>query len=393
VYPSQWQYSKHANPDAQYTRTSCAPCHNGMGFIEYVKGGKVGLDEEPDDNYDISCAVCHSPHDATNEYQLRTLETSLGNGTVVSSGGLGTLCMNCHKSRRDGEEYVQDPGNYSSHFGPHHGPQADVLMGQNIPTFASEVLPSPNHYGTLTDACVDCHMYEKGSHGEHDEDGDLNTSGMHSFSMVSQKGVDNVSACYCHGDFGSNFDDLVTGDHDGNGVEEGIQTEVHGLLDTLLQYIPHDEDGHPVIEDSNLVTPDQAKAAYIYLCAYEDRSFGIHNPKYTVALLQNTIEYMKGASAVENITYSPVEYELSQNYPNPFNPTTQINFAIKKAGKVEIKVYDVLGKEVATLVNKEMTPGKYTADFDASNLASGIYIYRIVAGNEFAQVKKMVLIK
>jgi hypothetical protein len=360
----------------------------------YVNGGKTGLDEEPDANYDISCAVCHNPHDATIENQLRTVQVTLSDGSEIMEAGKGALCMNCHKSRRDGEEYVQDPGNYSSHYGPHHGPQADILTGQNIPTFAMEPLPSAAHYATLLDdACVDCHMYEKGDHGEHDEDGDLNTSGMHSFAMVSQKGVDNVSACYCHGDFGAKFDDLKTGDHDGDGVEEGIQTEVHGLLEQLLEYIPHDETGHPIIEDSSLVTPDQAKAAYIYLCVYEDHSFGIHNPEYVIAQLQSAIAYMSGASAVEDIAVSPLEYELSQNYPNPFNPTTQINYSIKKAGKVEIKVYDVLGKEVATLVNKEVTPGKYTADFDASNLASGIYVYRIVAGTEFTAVKKMVLLK
>ncbi|MCC6865701.1 MAG: T9SS type A sorting domain-containing protein [Ignavibacteria bacterium] len=89
----------------------------------------------------------------------------------------------------------------------------------------------------------------------------------------------------------------------------------------------------------------------------------------------------------------PNYYSLSQNYPNPFNPSTQIKFSVPKAVNVTLKVYDVLGKEVATLVNNELRqPGFYTADFNASNLASGIYFYRIDAG-EFSSVKKMMLVK
>ena len=88
----------------------------------------------------------------------------------------------------------------------------------------------------------------------------------------------------------------------------------------------------------------------------------------------------------------PNYYSLSQNYPNPFNPTTQIKYSVPKAVNVSLKIFDVLGKEVATLVNETKQPGFYTADFNASNLASGIYFYRIDAG-EFSSVKKMMLVK
>jgi len=88
----------------------------------------------------------------------------------------------------------------------------------------------------------------------------------------------------------------------------------------------------------------------------------------------------------------PNYYSLKQNYPNPFNPSTKISYTIPKAGDVQLKVYDMLGREVATLVNETKQPGIYAVDFNASNLASGIYFYRIQSG-DFTAVKKMVLVK
>ncbi len=88
----------------------------------------------------------------------------------------------------------------------------------------------------------------------------------------------------------------------------------------------------------------------------------------------------------------PRENKLFDNYPNPFNPTTQIKYSINENGLVTLKVYDILGKEVAELVNEEKQAGTYTVSFDASNLASGIYIYSINANN-FHQTKKMLLLK
>ncbi len=88
----------------------------------------------------------------------------------------------------------------------------------------------------------------------------------------------------------------------------------------------------------------------------------------------------------------PTAYKLEQNYPNPFNPTTSITFAMPVAGNVELKVYDLLGKEVASLVSGNLTAGTHVVPFDASVLASGVYIYKITAGS-FIDSKKMVLIK
>ena len=88
----------------------------------------------------------------------------------------------------------------------------------------------------------------------------------------------------------------------------------------------------------------------------------------------------------------PLEYALEQNYPNPFNPATTIRFQLPKDGMVTLKVYDILGAEVKTLVNEEKIAGKYEVSFNASSLASGVYIYRLQA-NEYISVKKMVMLK
>jgi hypothetical protein len=85
-------------------------------------------------------------------------------------------------------------------------------------------------------------------------------------------------------------------------------------------------------------------------------------------------------------------FSLKQNYPNPFNPVTTIAYTIKELGFVQIRVYDILGKEVSTLVNEEKPAGSYEVEFDASDLSSGIYFYQLKAG-EFAATKKLILLK
>ena len=86
------------------------------------------------------------------------------------------------------------------------------------------------------------------------------------------------------------------------------------------------------------------------------------------------------------------DYNLSQNYPNPFNPSTKISWQSPVAGHQTLKVYDVLGNEVATLVNEYRNAGSYEVDFNASSLSSGIYFYQLRAGS-YTQTKKMILIK
>jgi photosystem II stability/assembly factor-like uncharacterized protein len=107
-----------------------------------------------------------------------------------------------------------------------------------------------------------------------------------------------------------------------------------------------------------------------------------------------TISKMTGipVSVNDPVSNIPSAYKLWQNYPNPFNPVTGITYALPLSGNVELKVYDVLGKEVAEIVNSYMTAGVHNISFDASSLASGVYIYKLTSGS-FTESKKMVLIK
>ena len=104
-----------------------------------------------------------------------------------------------------------------------------------------------------------------------------------------------------------------------------------------------------------------------------------------------TVEYGL-ITGVANNTILANEFKLSQNYPNPFNPATTINYTIPKSGLVTLKVFDILGKEVASLVNGMVTAGSHSVNFNASQLSSGVYFYRIESGN-FVDTKKMFLLK
>jgi hypothetical protein len=88
----------------------------------------------------------------------------------------------------------------------------------------------------------------------------------------------------------------------------------------------------------------------------------------------------------------PTAFELKQNYPNPFNPTTVVSYQVPVARNVRLSIYDLLGCEVALLVNEQKAPGSYTARFDASGLATGAYVYRMTAG-DFVQTRRMMLVK
>jgi hypothetical protein len=99
-----------------------------------------------------------------------------------------------------------------------------------------------------------------------------------------------------------------------------------------------------------------------------------------------------GTVDVKPVNAVPEAYRLSQNYPNPFNPSTTIKFALPHAGPVTLRVYNVLGEEVVTLISGEHPAGTFEASWDASGLPSGVYFYRLTAG-EYIQTKKMVLMK
>jgi hypothetical protein len=113
---------------------------------------------------------------------------------------------------------------------------------------------------------------------------------------------------------------------------------------------------------------------------------------YVSSFIKDGINLLLIPTDVKDKPVLPKEYKLLQNYSNPFNPSTKIGYELPNAGFVELKVFDVLGNEVANLVNGEMNAGRHEITFNAKNLSSGMYFYRIKAGN-FVKTMKMILMK
>ncbi len=386
--PVEWEHSAHATGVNFFTSPpSCTPCHNGQSFINQTKG----ITQSVSTIIPITCATCHDPHDATNEHQLRVVTTKLINGVVVDDAGSGGLCINCHKARANAVSYVPNYLSNLAHFGPHHGPQGDMLIGTNGYTWGQTLDKSP-HYADVENACVGCHMYPAAS-----VNGNI-PAGNHTFSMVDGAGNDNVLACAnCHGNVGTHFSDkklYINGnaDLDRNGVAEGMQIEIDGLMLQLAKLLP--PVGQAAINPIDSTwTLDQAGALFNYTLIAEDKSRGIHNPRYTVGLLYLSIGKLGGIVSVDDLNSDlPVDYTLSNNYPNPFNPTTTIDFTLPEQTNAKIVIYDALGNQVDVLTDGVRAPGKYSVKWNASNYASGIYFYKLEAGN-FVKVQKMVLMK
>jgi len=138
----------------------------------------------------------------------------------------------------------------------------------------------------------------------------------------------------------------------------------------------------------------QGKGTTTQIQSYSFVDNNVQAGKYQYRLKQIDLDGSYSISSIVEVSIlSPIEFNLAQNYPNPFNPSTTINFSLAKESNVNLKVFDLLGQEIISLVNNEfMTAGSYSYKFDASKLASGTYIYRLEAGN-FVQTKKMTLTK
>jgi len=157
-----------------------------------------------------------------------------------------------------------------------------------------------------------------------------------------------------------------------------VQRSVGGEFETIAFV-----DGHGTTTETQVYT-------------YTDRSVNIGSYSYRLKQVDfdGSFNYSK---VVEVDVPAPAEFALDQNYPNPFNPSTKIAFRLAVDSKVSLKVFNVLGQEVATLVNTNMVAGSHNVNFDASSLNSGVYLYRIEAtgidGTNFVDVKKMILTK
>ncbi len=164
-----------------------------------------------------------------------------------------------------------------------------------------------------------------------------------------------------------------------------------------------------IIGNYDEVTFDQSNIFLYNNLSYQVNTAGIGNRNVYLKLVADdnieagyslaeiyAADNVLGKTALKTKNYdglsSVTQYSLSQNYPNPFNPATTINYQLPKDGFVTLKIYDILGKEVASLVNEQRNQGRYSINFDASRLASGVYIYRLQV-NDYVSSKKMLLLK
>jgi hypothetical protein len=111
-----------------------------------------------------------------------------------------------------------------------------------------------------------------------------------------------------------------------------------------------------------------------------------------VGSLQWWPKYVYVADVKSSVTAKPIDFQLDQNYPNPFNPTTAITFTLTQKSQVELKVFNVLGSEIATIVNETKAAGKHSVSFDAKDLSTGVYFYQLKAGDQTI-TRKMMLMK
>jgi hypothetical protein len=127
----------------------------------------------------------------------------------------------------------------------------------------------------------------------------------------------------------------------------------------------------------------------LYSFTDENLQPGIYHYRLKQIDFDGTYEY---SNIIEVEVAAPTKFSLQQNYPNPFNPTTVIRYSVSSKQLVSLKVYDVLGNEVASIINREVPPGDYEVEFNASGLVSGVYFYTLSAG-EFVDSKRMLLLK
>lgn len=409
---SYFRGTKHSDM-VQENGSGCAPCHTGGSFIYYAKNGRPlpfpsgAYDPSTMDNTNVTCQVCHDPH--TMELRVTTLD-SLMNGyrPPAGTGGAGALCMNCHHARQNSMNYVKPNSppyyGFKSRFYPHHSNQTDNLLGQNGYIFGDAKLVGLNTHANLADGCVTCHMGLRNGLPNHTFTMDESDPNYTKFG--GSRNYNPVTACRsCHGMI-TDYDDIKAAyDYDGNGVVEGVESEVEGLMAMLKARLPKDASGN-VIGEGSVKAADSAavmnrldlvEGIWTYWWVEMDASKGMHNAKFTISLLQKALGIYPLSVEREGLG-TPGSYALSQNYPNPFNPTTTISFSLPRSGQTRLDVYDILGKHVTTLLDENMGAGNFRVVWDGTDkngmkVASGMYIYRIQSGNNFMAVKKMLMVK
>ena len=288
IKSAAWANSAHAvTTRIPVGEAGCVGCHTGNGFIARMNGATTITDTS---YHAIDCSTCHEPHGVTtptaDAHLIRNMASvTLADGTKVTKGGEGLLCMQCHQSRMKASDVDTTPG--STYFGPHEGPQADMLMGTNGYTYGQKI-PSSAHQYVTTNACVDCHMQTVAG-----TDPAFMQAGDHTFKTTyapaGKPAEDLVGACQnCHGPEITTFD-FPTFDFAGNGTVSGVQTEVQGLLDQLSALLPPNSLVKTSLSIDSTWSKPQLEAAYNWLFVTRDGSKGIHNTEYTVGLLKASI--------------------------------------------------------------------------------------------------------
>jgi len=293
----------------------CGHCHTARGFI---------LDMDPDwvtetnlaalgTAYEgLTCAVCHDPHSVgMGDYQLRSFsKVVLMNNYTNTLGGNSLICMQCHHDRKNGAYVdamtVADANTYT----PHDSPQTDMLLGQNAIEYGM-TLPRSRHINVLEEGCIECHMANAPTNGPA-----MNHVGGHTWKLsydcpTNGTTYELTETCIpCHGEIdGFNFGGE---DYDRDGKVEGVQSEVKGLLLTVLKLLPYSNTSTRVVSYGTTNEPQQVsrnfpvwwdihlrKAAYNYFFVKQDASFGVHNPKYAAALLQASVDDLRGGIDVD----------------------------------------------------------------------------------------------
>jgi hypothetical protein len=413
---AQWENSRHAEAiwSASFAQgaagqnnnlQNCIRCHDAQGYVNFTKGRTTNTTGMVAGSHvAITCQTCHDPHGNSNVASLRSSPAgsdTLGNGYRYTGGGLGRLCMDCHKGRRGAETYSQTQVT-SSHWGTHYSVQADNLIGRNSVQFGSSYASSP-HYLATQNTCVTCHMVATVDTGSVNRD----KVGDHTFRLHNpETGYDHTASCTpCHGQKASFEDFIAKMDYDGDGQVESIREEYHGLVDMLAMWLP--PRGETTISWEAIRDADSLilrQAYWNWQMIEHDGSGGMHNPMYAIDVLRKTIQALGGTLTSVQIDDPeiPETFVLAQNYPNPFNPSTTIRYSVPFESLVKINVYSLTGELIKEVENKVHTTGTYETMFSTysagKELASGVYFYNIEAtsidgSRTFRESRKMILMK
>lgn len=274
----QWNNSVHAT-GGNFARNTppCSGCHTSEGFIALTGGATdPGTPANPSP---VGCFACHEPHTNKN-FNLRTtapVTLEIGGGTY--DRGLSNLCASCHHARTLSPALSASVTLTSNRWGPHHGPQADILNGSGAYVFAGQTYRNSPHKTVVTDGCPTCHMAapygtQAGGHTMH------MTYDNHGTTTDLVAGCNNSS---CHSGL-ANFD------------YQGLQDTVAAYTATLRSALVSaslldDASDLPKASSSNplTMTESQAGALYNYLLLEADRSSGVHNSKYVIDALKASI--------------------------------------------------------------------------------------------------------